>query len=163
MILSFSPQSDSAASRIKTLLSSHQEAVGVRLGAFAEVYSVVKCTVALTVTAALRTRGCNGMSFVMDYAKETPSNHDIVKEKGPFIHFPLFAKQSLSNRYNRISFSRIVDVTVFVDRKASMHIIGTQMDWVEDSLKAEFVFHNPNATGHCGCGESFSVQVEIDR
>merc|ERR1711977_474653 len=48
-------------------------------------------------------------------------------------------------------------VKVFVDPKALMHVIGTEMDFVEDRLKAEFVFTNPNAKGECGCGESFNV------
>ena len=38
-----------------------------------------------------------------------------------------------------------------------MHVVGTQMDWAEDELSAEFVFDNPNAKGECGCGESFNV------
>ncbi len=49
-------------------------------------------------------------------------------------------------------------VTVYVDPKALMHIVGTEMDWSEDALSAEFVFNNPNAKGECGCGESFNVE-----
>lgn len=41
-----------------------------------------------------------------------------------------------------------------------MHIVGTVMDYVEDELSAEFVFHNPNATGTCGCGESFTTKEQ---
>ena len=39
-----------------------------------------------------------------------------------------------------------------------MHIIGTTMDYVEDELSSEFVFHNPNAEAACGCGESFTTR-----
>ena len=49
-------------------------------------------------------------------------------------------------------------VRVYIEPKALMHIVGTEMDYVEDVLSAEFVFHNPNAVGECGCGESFNVK-----
>ena len=48
-------------------------------------------------------------------------------------------------------------VRVYVEPKALMHIIGTTMDFVQDELTSEFVFHNPNAEAACGCGESFTV------
>ncbi|CAO2185242.1 unnamed protein product, partial [Urochloa humidicola] len=46
-------------------------------------------------------------------------------------------------------------VKVLIDPKALMHVIGTKMDYVDDPLKSEFVFINPNSKGECGCGESF--------
>lgn len=46
---------------------------------------------------------------------------------------------------------------VYIDPRALMHLIGTKMDFVDNELVSEFVFENPNAKGHCGCGESFSV------
>jgi iron-sulfur cluster assembly accessory protein len=46
---------------------------------------------------------------------------------------------------------------VVVDNKAVMFLIGTQMDYVEDDFRSEFVFNNPNSKGSCGCGESFNV------
>ena len=46
---------------------------------------------------------------------------------------------------------------LFIDAKAQLTLLGTEMDFVEDKLTSEFVFHNPNITGTCGCGESFSV------
>jgi iron-sulfur cluster assembly accessory protein len=48
-------------------------------------------------------------------------------------------------------------IKVIVDNKAIMYLLGTQMDFVEDDLKSEFVFINPNSKGSCGCGESFNV------
>jgi len=48
-------------------------------------------------------------------------------------------------------------VKIFVDRKALMHVIGTEMDYVEEKLSSGFVFSNPNIKGTCGCGESFNV------
>ena len=49
-------------------------------------------------------------------------------------------------------------VRVYVEPKALMHIIGTTMDFVQDELTSEFVFHNPNAEAACGCGESFTTK-----
>jgi iron-sulfur cluster assembly accessory protein len=57
-------------------------------------------------------------------------------------------------------FDEIVEekgVKVLIDPRALMHIIGTKMDFVEDRLKSEFVFINPNSKGQCGCGESFTT------
>ena len=47
--------------------------------------------------------------------------------------------------------------TLFVDGGSILYLIGSTMDWVEDDFTAGFVFQNPNATGSCGCGESFTV------
>lgn len=49
------------------------------------------------------------------------------------------------------------DVKVFVDPPAIFYILGTQMDYAETALSAEFTFVNPNSKGECGCGESFNV------
>ena len=81
----------------------------------------------------MRRRGCNGYSYVMNYAKEgeTVSRLDeVIEEK---------------------------DVKVIVDSKALMFLIGTEMDFVDNEIKSEFVFNNPNSKGECGCGESFTV------
>jgi iron-sulfur cluster assembly protein len=48
-------------------------------------------------------------------------------------------------------------VTVLVDPKALLTVLGSEMDYVEDNLSSQFVFHNPNVKGTCGCGESFTV------
>ena len=57
----------------------------------------------------------------------------------------------------RGAFPLLADVKVFVDPKAVMYLVGSVMDFVEDAVRAEFVFQNPNAKGACGCGESFNV------
>ena len=77
-------------------------------------------------------RGCNGLSYKMDYFRE-----------GQVGRFDEVIRQA--------------DLEVAVDSKAVMFLVGTEMDYVEDELKAEFVFNNPNAKGHCGCGESFHI------
>ena len=80
----------------------------------------------------MRRRGCNGYSYVMNYAEpdEVGKLDELVEEK---------------------------DVRVIVDSKALMFLVGTEMDYVDDEIKSEFVFNNPNSKGTCGCGESFHV------
>ena len=51
----------------------------------------------------------------------------------------------------------IIGVKVAIENKAVMYLLGTKMDYIEDDLKAEFNFTNPNSKGSCGCGESFNV------
>lgn len=60
----------------------------------------------------------------------------------------------------REKFDEVVDaegVKVFVDSKAVMYLIGTEMDYISNDLQQEFVFNNPNTKSSCGCGKSFSV------
>ena len=52
------------------------------------------------------------------------------------------------------------DVKVFIDSKAQLSLLGTEMDFVETSLASEFVFLNPNIEGTCGCGESFNLKPD---
>lgn len=75
-------------------------------------------------------RGCNGQSYTLEYAKEKCKDDEEVDQDG---------------------------VKIFIDRKALMHVIGTEMDYVEEKLSSGFVFSNPNIKGTCGCGESFNV------
>ncbi|KAJ8889238.1 hypothetical protein PR048_008736 [Dryococelus australis] len=51
----------------------------------------------------------------------------------------------------------VAGVRVIIDKKAQLTLLGTEMDYVENTLSSEFVFNNPNIKGTCGCGESFSV------
>lgn len=102
---------DAAAERVKALMAkSRGEVAGLRIG--------------------VKAKGCSGMSYSVEYAKERTPGDEIVEDKG---------------------------VTLFIDPKATLFIIGSEMDYVEDKLQSGFVFRNPNEKGRCGCGESFHI------
>ena len=51
----------------------------------------------------------------------------------------------------------LIGARVFIDSKAQLTLLGTEMDYVSNKLSSEFVFNNPNVKGTCGCGESFTI------
>ena len=103
--------SDNAAKRIKFIMSkAEKSAIGVRVG--------------------VKSGGCAGMSYIMEYAKEIKPNEEIIVDKG---------------------------VKVLIDPNAIMFLLGTEMDYKEEKFSSQFVFKNPNETERCGCGESFKI------
>ncbi len=102
---------DAAAERVRKLMSGAEKNVtGVRVG--------------------LSTRGCSGLSYIVEYAEEAKQFEEVIEDKG---------------------------VKVFIDPAATMFLIGATMDYREGKFESGFVFDNPNAKGTCGCGESFHV------
>lgn len=75
-------------------------------------------------------RGCSGLAYSVDYVAEEKSFDEKIETPGG---------------------------TFYVDGGSVLYLIGSVMDWKEDDFAAGFVFDNPNATGSCGCGESFTV------
>jgi iron-sulfur cluster assembly protein len=103
--------SDKAASKIKEIMSgAENNSLGVRV--------------------AVKSGGCAGMSYVMEYTKEVNPTDEIIEDKG---------------------------VKVFVDAAAVMYLLGTEMDYKKEEFSSSFVFNNPNETERCGCGESFKI------
>ena len=74
--------------------------------------------------------GCAGMSYTMEYASDTKPFEEVMEEKG---------------------------IKIFIDPKAILFLIGTELDFVQEKLGARFVFNNPNQTSACGCGESVQI------
>ena len=103
--------SDNAANRIKEIMSNNEKnSIGVRVG--------------------VKSGGCAGMSYIMEYAKEVKKNEEVIEDKG---------------------------VKVFIDPSAIMYLLGTEMDYKQEQFSSTFVFKNPNETERCGCGESFKT------
>ena len=82
------------------------------------------------VRVGVKNGGCAGMSYTMEYAEAQKPGEDVVEDKG---------------------------VKVFVDPKAVLFLLGTEMDYETTKLAAQFVFKNPNQTSACGCGESVAI------
>ena len=103
--------SDSAADQIKVLLEKRKKpSAGIRVN--------------------VKTGGCSGLSYVIEYADDKNEFDEVISDKG---------------------------VTIFIDPKAVMYLIGSEMSYVEEQFKSGFKFENPNEKGNCGCGKSFSV------
>ncbi len=100
-----------AVARVRELLAKRgKPAAGLRIG--------------------VRTKGCSGLSYTLEYADQPGALDERVEQDG---------------------------ILVLIDPKASLFVFGTEMDFVEEKLQSGFVFKNPNEKGRCGCGESFHV------
>jgi len=113
-IIDYLTISDGAIMQVKNLLNSRKEPCqGVRVG--------------------VRTRGCSGLSYVIEYA---------IKDKNITKFVDVVIKDNIS---------------VFIDPKISMFLIGSEMIYNDGDIESGFDFVNPNEKGRCGCGESFKV------
>lgn len=82
------------------------------------------------IQIGVRTAGCSGMSYTIDFVEEIADDAELIDANG---------------------------IKVVIDPQAVMYLVGTEMDFVEDKLGSAFKFKNPNEAGRCGCGESFTI------
>lgn len=101
---------EAAANRVRTFLANRGKGLGVRLG--------------------IKTSGCSGMAYVLEFVDESDADDQIFEQYG---------------------------VKVVVDSKSLLYLDGTELDFVKEGLNEGFKFHNPNVKDECGCGESFTV------
>ena len=101
---------ESAANRVKSFLEKRGKGIGVRLG--------------------VKTTGCSGMAYTIEFADEVEDSDKIFEEKG---------------------------VKVIINPKSLVYLDGTELDFAKEGLNEGFKFNNPNEKERCGCGESFTV------
>ena len=101
---------DSAATHVKNYLEKRGKGVGVRVG--------------------VKTTGCSGMAYTIEFADQVEEEDQIFEDKG---------------------------VKVIVNPKSMVYLNGTELDFTREGLNEGFKFTNPNEKDRCGCGESFSV------
>jgi len=104
------------------------EAAVKRVKELAQKQTEANLTTILRVS--VRERGCNGWSYKLDFDDTKKLSDENVKQDG---------------------------VHITIDSKAQLSLLGTEMDYIEDRISAQFVFNNPNIKGTCGCGESFNI------
>ena len=102
--------SDSAAAHIKGYLEKRGKGLGLRL--------------------AVRTTGCSGLAYVIEFADEVAANDEVFEDN---------------------------DITVVIDKKSLVYLDGTELDFTREGLNEGFLFKNPNVKDECGCGESFTI------
>lgn len=101
---------EKAANQIKSLTSKKEDCFGIRIG--------------------VKSGGCSGLSYFIEYADDKRRFDEIVEDKG---------------------------IKILIDQKAILYLLGSQMDYIEEQFKSGFIFTNPNEKSQCGCGKSFNV------
>lgn len=101
---------DRAAEHIKGYLDKRGKGLGLRL--------------------AVRTTGCSGLAYVIEFADEVAANDEVFEDN---------------------------DITVIIDKKSLVYLDGTELDFTREGLNEGFLFKNPNVKDECGCGESFTI------
>ncbi len=84
------------------------------------------------VRVGVKNAGCAGVAYTLDYVEEPIAGDDHIVDRG---------------------------VDIYIDPKATMFLLGTEMDFKTDKLSSGFTFINPNQVGECGCGESVQLQA----
>ena len=95
-----------------------------------EIMSSEEYKNALGLRISVKSGGCAGMTYDMNYVEQLVDGDEKIEVEG---------------------------VNVFIDPKAIMYLLGTEMDYKVDKFTSSFVFNNPNETERCGCGESFKI------
>jgi iron-sulfur cluster assembly protein len=95
-----------------------------------EAVAAERGTPGATLRIGVKTGGCAGMEYTMEWADEPKPFDEVVEQHG---------------------------VRVLIDAKAVMYLLGAEMDWRTEKLSSQFVFSNPNQMGACGCGESVKL------
>lgn len=90
----------------------------------------------LGLRVGVRSGGCAGMAYKVDLAKSIDELDEVVEDKG---------------------------VKIFIDGSSLMFLLGSELDFVTDKMASQFVFHNPNETSVCGCGESVAIEPKTVR
>lgn len=101
---------DRAAEHVRSYLDKRGKGVGLRL--------------------AVRTTGCSGLAYVLEFADEVAANDEVFEDN---------------------------NVTVIIDKKSLVYLEGTELDFAKEGLNEGFKFNNPNVKDECGCGESFTI------
>ncbi|MFT4730635.1 MAG: iron-sulfur cluster assembly protein [Granulosicoccus sp.] len=101
---------DRAAEHIKGYLDKRGKGIGLRL--------------------AVRTTGCSGLAYVIEFADEVAANDEVFEDN---------------------------NITVIIDKKSLVYLEGTELDFTREGLNEGFLFKNPNVNAECGCGESFTI------
>ncbi len=99
-----------AADRVSSFIANRGKGLGVRLG--------------------VKTSGCSGMAYIIEFVDETNEDDTIFEDHG---------------------------VKVIIDNKSLIYLDGTELDFGKEGLNEGFKFNNPNAKNQCGCGESFTI------
>lgn len=84
----------------------------------------------LGIRVGVKSGGCSGLAYYIEYADSKNPYDEMIKDK---------------------------NVTILIDPKALIYLIGSQMDYSESQFKSGFIFTNPNEKAKCGCGKSFNV------
>ena len=85
----------------------------------------------IALRVGVKNGGCAGQEYTFAYAEEIAPLDEVVEDKG---------------------------VTILIDPKAILFLIGSEIDYETTKLASKFVFRNPNQTDACGCGESVTIQ-----
>jgi len=91
---------------------------------------LVKRGAGLGIRLGVRTSGCSGMAYVLEYVDDLNSEDQVFEFEG---------------------------VKVVIDPKSLVYLEGTELDFVKEGLNEGFKFNNPNVRSECGCGESFNI------